>query len=177
MARWPGSSERAGRRRRALSKQRAARSRPQGLRSAGGHRASQGCEPSALGPQTLTRTYLLVAVVGDLLLDAVRELGAGILRIFPCSCAWKLSPEEKVTPFTGGFPTAAKITFFLPSASDFFPAPHARTASRPGRPTEEAGPTCHICRKAVPLCRKRRIPNAQASASKPALALTVQTCA
>lgn len=95
LARWPGSSERAGRRRSALSKQRAARSHPQGLRSAGGHRASQGCEPSALGPQTLTRTYLLVAVVGDLLLDAVRELGAGILRIFPCSCAWKLSPEEK----------------------------------------------------------------------------------
>lgn len=82
-----------------------------------------------------------------------------------------------MTPFTGGFPTAAKITFFLPSASDFFPAPHARTASRPGGLTEEAGPTCHICRKAVSLCRERRIPNARASASKPALALTVQTCA
>lgn len=66
----------------------------------------------------------------DLLLDAVRELGAGIFGVIPCSCAWKQVQKRKVTPSTGGFQTAAKITFLLPSASVSFPAPHAWPPTR-----------------------------------------------
>lgn len=37
----------------------------------------------------LLKLQLLVATVCDLLLNAVRELGAGIFGVIPCSCAWK----------------------------------------------------------------------------------------
>lgn len=108
---------------------------PQG--AAGDRRAPKAREPSTLGPQGLTRTYLLVAAVGSLLLNAVGELGARIFGVISCGCTWEEVRKRKVTPFADGFQTAGAVTPVLPSASDFFPSAWARPlvsrADREGR--------------------------------------------
>lgn len=74
----------------------------------------------------LTLTYLLVAVVCSLLLDAVCELCACVLGIIARSSSSSTckSPEEKGDSFTGGFQMPGAITR-LPSTSDFFSVLHA----------------------------------------------------
>lgn len=88
LVRWLGSSGRAERRLGSgFYKKIASYSRL--TRATGDHQTPKGYEPSTLGTQNLTWTYLLVAIVCSLLLNAVRELGASIFGIVPCSSTWK----------------------------------------------------------------------------------------
>lgn len=84
---WQGGKEdrrAGGRLGSGLSKKIASHSRP--TRAAGDHQSAKGYELCTLGPQYLTWTYLLVAIVCGLLLNTVGELRARILCVVPCSC-------------------------------------------------------------------------------------------
>lgn len=126
------------------------------------------------GPQTLTQTYLLVAVVRSLLLNAVGELGARIFGVVPCGRTWKQVQKRKVTPFTDGFQAAAKMSLFPPSPL-ISSLPHLH-GPLPARPTGKAGPICQICRKAFSLYHWYFLTNTQDETSEHKLALIAKTC-